>query len=733
MLRNITLRVAALLLVAAGTPAHAQMALTADGRAKAQIILRDTCGTCREAATLLERFVAETSGAHLPLYAMAPESKGSIIIGEATDCVPTDGYVLDCHDGLLRILSGGGKGAVYGVTDLLERYLGVGYWAYDAYTLRPAKDISLPAFHHEESPAFSFRQTHSYGNDDPVYYDWMRLNNQREVFAGGLWVHTFDQIMPASIYGQAHPEYYSMINGERRPGNHSQLCLTNPDVLEIMAAKVDSIFRANPGMSLISISQNDGNHTYCQCPACKAVDDEEGSPAGNYIRFVNRLAERFPDKEFSTLAYLFTMNPPAKTRPLKNVNIMLCDIDCRREVPLTDNASGREFMKALEGWSAISDNIFVWDYCINFDNMVSPFPNFHILGPNLRTFRQHHARMVFEQANGARQRGTDFGEMRAWILSKLMWNPDQDTDSLMQVFLQGYYGAAAPYLYRYQMALRENLARYDVPLWIYDSPVSHKDGMLCDSHVAVYDELFDQAEQAVRDDSTLLARVETARLPLRYSKLEIARTRQGGNAEKISKDLETFRSVAASNRVTSLNENLNPVEGYCQLYRKRFLPRPNTNKAAGAKVSWRIAPAPRYQKIASTALTDGLYGGTTFVESWVGWEGSNADFVLDLGKQKAFSKVTADFLHQLGQWVLLPRSVTVSYSKDGKDFRPMGKFTFAEDRDRATKFASAVVALSSEVKARYVRIEIEGLGMCPSWHYGVGYPAWFFLDEVTVE
>ena len=52
------------------------------------------------------------------------------------------------------------------------------------------------------------------------------------------------------------------------------------------------------------------------------------------------------------------MQPPKHVKPLPNVNIMLCDIDCKREVPLTDNASGRDFVKALEGWSKISDNIF---------------------------------------------------------------------------------------------------------------------------------------------------------------------------------------------------------------------------------------------------------------------------------------------------------------------------------------------------------------------------------------
>ena len=186
--------------------------------------------------------------------------------------------------------------------------------------------------------------------------------------------------------------------------------------------------------------------------ACRAVDEYEGSPSGNLIRFLNKLAQRFPDKEFSTLAYLYSMHPPKHTRPLPNVNIMLCDIDCKREVPLTDNASGQDFMKALTGWSAISDNIFVWDYGINFDNQVAPFPNFHILQKNIQLFKENHATMLFEQVNGLR--GTDFSELRAYMLSKLMWNPSCDADSLMQTFLKGYYGPSAPYLYQYQKLLQ---------------------------------------------------------------------------------------------------------------------------------------------------------------------------------------------------------------------------------------------------------------------------------------
>lgn len=733
MLRQLKTLLVVALTAMAWTRADAQITLVSQAKPKAHIVLASNTEGQKRAAQLLQRFIAETSGATLPIATETKQKRNTIIIGERTEEIQDDGFVLDCHDGVLHIRCNTDRGAIYGATELLERYLGVGYYAYEAYTIRPSANLSLPAFHQAETPAFRFRQTHSYGNDDPIYYDWMRLNNQREVFADNLWVHTFDRLMPAAVYGKAHPEYYSMINGKRQPGNHSQLCLTNPDVFRIIAEKVDSIFRANPDMSLISVSQNDGNHTYCQCPTCKAVNDEEGSPSGNYIRFLNRLATRFPDKQFSTLAYLFTMNPPKKVRPLDNVNIMLCDIDCRREVTLTENASGQEFMRALEGWSKISNNIFVWDYGINFDNMVSPFPNFHILAPNLRTFRDHHATMVFEQVNGGQQRGTDFGEMRAWMLAKLMWNPDQDPDSLMQTFLRGYYGAAAPYLYRYQQLLLGGLLSSGTPLWIYDSPISHKEGMLNERLMSRYDELFDAAEAAVLDDSTLLNRVQTARLPLRYSQLEIARTRQGGDAEEVSRKLETFRLTAERNHVTSLNENLNAVDAYCRLYRERFLPRENTNKAAGAKITWIQAPAPRYRQLAETALTDGLYGGTTYVESWVGWEGTDADFVLDLGEEKTFSTVSADFLHQLGGWILLPKNVTYAYSTDGKSFTTLGQHAFPEDRDRAIKFAAATVKAAEPVSARYVRVSVEGVGMCPAWHYGVGFPAWFFMDEVTVE
>lgn len=52
----------------------------------------------------------------------------------------------------------------------------------------------------------------------------------------------------------------------------------------------------------------------------------------------------------------------------------------------------------------------------------------------------------------------------------------------------------------------------------------------------------------------------------------------------------------------------------------------------------------------------------------MGWKGKDADFTLDMGEVKTVQKVSTDFLHQLGAWILMPKSVTYYASEDGKAY-----------------------------------------------------------------
>ncbi|NDV77963.1 DUF4838 domain-containing protein [Dysgonomonas sp. 511] len=720
-------------------PVKAQMPITDKGKPVSRIILSSDNPDAEKAARLLQDFVKRISGAELSVLQNANARKNDIVIGNGNqnkqiklNDLTEDGFRITNTDGILRIASGGGKGSVYGVVTLLERYMGVGYWGENEYSLTPAHSIVLPVIDISENPAFRYRQSQNYAlATDSIYKLWNRLESPNEVFAAGYWVHTFDKLLPSAIYGEKHPEYYSYFNGQRHPGKASQWCLTNPDVLEIVSARIDSIFRANPGKHIISVSQNDGNYTNCQCDNCKAIDEHEGALSGSLIHFVNKLADRFPDKEISTLAYLYTMKPPKHVKPRKNVNIMLCSIDCDREVSLTENASGREFVAAMEGWSRISDNIFVWDYGINFDNYLVPFPNFHILGDNIRLFKKNHATMHFSQI--ASSRGGDFAEMRTWLAAKLMWNPQADTDSLTHVFLNGYYGDAAPYIYQYTKMMEGALIGSGQRLWIYDSPVSHKNGMLKPELMRRYNTLFDKAEAAVAGDSTRLARVRRSRLPLQYSELDIARTESNMDVEDVLKKLELFEQRVKFFNVPTLNERNNSPTDYCELYRKRYLPSKENDLSRGAKITYLVPPTGKYALMGETALTDGLYGGMTFAEGWIGWEGTDGSFIVDLGEKKEFTTIRTDFLHQLGAWILQPLNVTYSVSDDGEAFEKVKSIDNPEDRDVKVKFVDLSYTSDSPMNARYVKIDITGTKICPHWHYGVGHPCWFFIDEVIIK
>lgn len=718
--------------VASSFQASAQVNLVKKGKTASRIVQADNRSTTVTAANILQRFIEEISGAKMPVVTESKARRGDIVIGATSDTAITeDGFRLLTRDGYLSV-TGKDNGVVYGVVSLLEDYLGMDYWGEREYTYKRQPTIVLPAIDRIDNPAFRYRQTQSYpSRTDSIYKWWYRMEEPQEVFAAGYWVHTFDRLLPSAVYGEAHPEYYSYFNGKRQPGKAGQWCLTNPEVLEIVTARIDSIFKAHPDQKLICVSQNDGNYTNCTCPECAKIDQEEGGPSGSLIYFINKLAERFPDKEIATLAYLYTMNPPKHLKPLPNVVVMLCDIDCTREVSLTENESGRYFMQALEGWSRISNNLFIWDYGINFDNYLAPFPNFHILQDNIRLFKKHKATMHFSQIAGSR--GGDFAELRAYLVSKLMWNPDADVDALTKRFLNGYYGAAAPYLYKYIQMMTGALIAGGDRLWIYDSPVSHKRHMLKPELLKRYFTLFDEAEQAVKDDPVSLKRLQRARLPLQYSELEIARTEKEKDVPSLLKKLDLLEARVKEFGVPTLNErNNSPVE-YCHLYRERYLPTGKKPLSAGAKVSYLIAPKGAYAELGKTALTDGLYGGSTFVESWVGWEGTDGALIVDLGEEKDVHSVSADFLHQVGQWILFPLGVTYSTSVDGENYTLWERHEMPEDRSGAVKFKAVKSVSEKPIRARYVKVEVTGTKLCPHWHYGVGHPSWFFLDEVTVE
>lgn len=520
-----------------------------------------------QSGKVLQDYLYRITHVTLPVvFDTEKESPYEILIGKVDrpgqqsipyEALGKDGLLIRTVGKKLILTGGSKKGVLYGVYTFLDQYLGCKKFAADVTYVPRQKTIKLNAIDDLQLPAFSYRETYYSEAWDPEYLDWHKLSTHlgknEEKSEWGYWVHTFGTLLDPKEYGEAHPEYFSYYDGERHAGiipswdgsgyqPEAQLCLSNPEVLEIVCANLKKAIEKNPDALYWSVSQND-NVRYCRCDSCASLDakyaafsPEEKKLAthsgqyaalgmGSMLSFVNKVAERFPDKIISTLAYQYTRTPPRGIVPRENVNIMLCSIESSRNDPMT--LGDKSFSEDLVGWGKLTNNIIVWDYVIRFSNLLAPFPNLRILQPNLQFLHQNRVSAMFEQGN--RDRGGEFAALRTYLISRLLWNTEIDIQKESDEFLKGYYGAAAEDIKTYIHLLHDhNQSGEGVKMSIFGSPVNDKETFLSAALIAQYNAIFERALKKVEKEPELYVRVKSARLPVYYAVLEIAKAEKAG-------------------------------------------------------------------------------------------------------------------------------------------------------------------------------------------------------------
>ncbi|RPI00541.1 MAG: DUF4838 domain-containing protein, partial [Calditrichaeota bacterium] len=269
-----------------------------------------------QAAIELQRYVEKISGVRIPVVTdTVPFDAFEIIIGRNAhlqsagaqiqwDELAEGGYLIQTLGPTLILVGGTGKGALYAVYGLLEDHMGCCLYAPDALYLPRSKSIILGKITDQQNPYFTWRETlHYLPNASREYADWHKLHNREDMAREwGMWVHTFERLVPASRYYDDHPEYFGELNGMRM--RDGQLCLSNADVLQVTIDNLRRMMEEKPEATYWSVSQND-NYNFCTCEKCRALDQKYGSHAGSLMAFVNQVAEQFPDKVISTLAYQY--------------------------------------------------------------------------------------------------------------------------------------------------------------------------------------------------------------------------------------------------------------------------------------------------------------------------------------------------------------------------------------------------------------------------------------------
>jgi hypothetical protein len=118
---------------------------------------------------------------------------------------------------------------------------------------------------------------------------------------------------------------------------------------------------------------------------------------------------------------------------------------------------------------------------------------------------------LFEQ--GAYQSyGSEFTELRSWVLAQLLWNPQKNDRDLITTFVEGYYGqAAAPFIREYLDLMHTASAGWNLGCFSKtDTP------FLGFKTLQQAERLWRQAEAAAAGSPDLLPRVQRGRMWLGY-------------------------------------------------------------------------------------------------------------------------------------------------------------------------------------------------------------------------
>lgn len=538
------------------------------GRSAYRIVVADDASTTeRYAAEELQYWLKQVGGANLSIVGERKGTTGKrILVGygnEVKRLVKTarpkaddQGFVYGNVGGDVYIYGGKEMGTLYGVYTFLENEMGCRWYTKDFSYIPRKKKYEFDKLYDKEEPAFLSRDLYYYDAFDAKWTLRNKTHGRKnslktkhgtiQVPSEAFWsVHTFNKLCKPDVYFKKHPEYFSLRGGKRTT---DQLCLSNKDVLRICISRIKEVMTNYPYFLIYSVTQND-NQNPCQCKECKKLVKKYGGESGAMLWFVNQVAaaveKDFPDKYIGTFAYQYTRKAPQGIQPRQNVVIRLCSIECCFAHTIGGCRQNAAFLEDIKAWSRISPHLYVWDYVTTFQQYLLPFPNIPVLKRNLQTFRDNKAIGVMEEGSYDVP-GGDFAELKAYLLAKLMWNPDADAEAIIDEFIKAYYGKAAPRMKEY-LSLVNGLVGKDTHLTCQTS-IYHGRSTYTDAFINKALAILSKAEKDAESE-TIRDRVRLQKMVPAYMQCRVM-TKAGGK----SGSYELIKKMAAKHKIDRFAE-----------------------------------------------------------------------------------------------------------------------------------------------------------------------------------
>jgi len=534
---------------------QARSVFFADGKSGYTIVVASGASSSEKAAAQEFRdYVRQVSGAQLAIsnnlntagkrVFIGWNSRVAALTGKPQPKDNDEGFTYMTAGDDLFIFGGRKMGTAYGVFSFLEQQLGIHWYTKDFTKIPQIKSYTLPDLNRSETPAIRSRHVMYYQTERDfdlathnllnAHSGLMKDPKGRYEQLSALWgAHTFSALVSPDKYFASHPEYYSLRSGKRV--KDGQLCLSNGNVIRIMTESLKEKIKQAPGYFAYSVTPNDNNN-YCECKACTKIANRYGGQSGLLIWAVNQVAaevaKTYPDAMVATFAYHYTRQAPKNIQVADNVVIRLCDIECCALHPVADKES-QSYMTDYQAWAKLTNNIYIWDYVTSFVQYLTPLPIYHAIQKDIQMYAGHDIMGIMEEGQYDSE-GGEFAELKQWLLAKLLWNPNQDVDSLAEMFIKDYYGAASGEIWNYYKLLN-SLVR---PAVHSKYSITQNSELFTESFISEADNLLKQAVKKASKDAAVLDRVKDVRMQILF--LKVIRK---GAAYKQGSDYKEFRQL----------------------------------------------------------------------------------------------------------------------------------------------------------------------------------------------
>ena len=456
-------------------------------------IITDGTPSAEFAKNELQNFIEKSCGFRLaeydgqPHYISLGKNKYSQDILAEYDFsdLNQEGFYILPKNGNVYIFGAAQKSVIFGVYEFLERFLGVRFLSVDCCHT-PARDgVVIPDQEVKCAPISPQRLYLSYpGAENKLLSlrykfsadftpDYSELGLKNKWYKKIPTSHNSNCYVPYDIYKDSHPEFFNVhCYNLFRTLTVVELCYTNgltddgewdenveTSVLSVATDSMMRFMEEDPSVEYFMFGRADNEDCRCRCPRCEKARETYGD-AGMMIVFMNAIAKKLRqkfaekgktfDKKLVTFAYHSTVEPPVKDGkpickqviPDVSLYIRYAPILANYAYGLDDEKQTEETHRQIAGWSALTKNLMIWDYNVNYYDYFWYFPNLSYLKQNMKTYQRMGAHYIMKQgANNVTPIWHD--ELHAYVSSKLFWNVDADVNALVKEYVSLYFGPGA--------------------------------------------------------------------------------------------------------------------------------------------------------------------------------------------------------------------------------------------------------------------------------------------------